>query len=202
MSIIATHEVVNKHTQQTYRLIVQDPAGSGKYRWFNLKNGMLYGVKKVHPQLLLEHYKCVEAKDYYIRPIKPTDVDYYYKNEESDCTMTEEANEVKPKPLPEHMKLNKPELSDNEKAFKAIVDNMFKVYKAKNHDYGSSVQDTYEDYGDVSFLVRITDKLNRLKTLCKSDVEAKVTDEKIEDTILDLANYAILFKITRDASNK
>lgn len=34
------------------------------------------------------------------------------------------------------------------------------------------------------------EKMNRLYTL--SNKEAKVTDEKIEDTLMDLANYAIL----------
>lgn len=127
-------------------------------------------------------HKCTNPKELFDHYLKDNDM-YYIEYVPRDVSKTNT-------------------LSHNEQAFKDIVDNMFKVYKAKNHDYGSSVQDTYEDYGDVSFLVRITDKLNRLKTLCKSDVEAKVADEKIEDTILDLANYAILFKITRDASNK
>ena len=34
------------------------------------------------------------------------------------------------------------------------------------------------------------DKLNRVRTLDKQD--AKVSDEKLEDTLLDLANYALL----------
>jgi hypothetical protein len=38
--------------------------------------------------------------------------------------------------------------------------------------------------------VRIEDKLNRARTLSKR--ERLVQDEKIEDTLLDLANYAIL----------
>ena len=45
-------------------------------------------------------------------------------------------------------------------------------------------------YGLTSFLVRLEDKLNRARTLSKQ--EAKVKDEKIEDTLLDMANYAIL----------
>jgi hypothetical protein len=38
--------------------------------------------------------------------------------------------------------------------------------------------------------VRLEDKLNRARTLSKK--EALVNDEKIEDTLLDMANYAIL----------
>jgi hypothetical protein len=39
--------------------------------------------------------------------------------------------------------------------------------------------------------VRLEDKLNRLRTLNQKE-EAAVKDEKIEDTLQDLANYAIL----------
>ena len=74
--------------------------------------------------------------------------------------------------------------------FKEIVDEMYEIYVAKNTDYGSSVSDTFRDFGLVSFLVRISDKLNRLKTLSKQ--ESLVKDEKIEDTLIDLANYSIL----------
>lgn len=78
----------------------------------------------------------------------------------------------------------------NDKKFKEITDEMYELYKAKNTDYGSSVSDTYKDFGLVAFLVRIQDKINRLKTLNKQD--AKVQDEKIRDTLIDLANYSIL----------
>lgn len=77
-----------------------------------------------------------------------------------------------------------------EEMFKSIVDEMYDIYIAKNSDYGSSVSDTYKDFGLVSFLVRMQDKMNRLKTLNKK--ESLVKDEKIEDTLLDLANYSIL----------
>lgn len=71
-----------------------------------------------------------------------------------------------------------------------MLKNMHDLYIAKNHDYGNSVHDTYEKYGLTSFLVRIEDKLNRARTLNKTD--AQVNDEKIEDTLMDMANYAIL----------
>lgn len=64
------------------------------------------------------------------------------------------------------------------------------LYSTKNADYGDSVSETYKRYGLTSFLVRMEDKLNRVRTLDKQD--AKVSDEKLEDTLLDLANYALL----------
>ena len=73
---------------------------------------------------------------------------------------------------------------------KELLDSLHNLYIAKNKDYGDSVHDTYEKYGLVSFLVRLEDKLNRARTLSKQD--AVVQDEKIEDTLMDMANYAIL----------
>ena len=75
-------------------------------------------------------------------------------------------------------------------AHKELLDCLHNLYITKNRDYGDSVHDTYEKYGLVSFLVRIEDKLNRARTLSKQ--AAVVQDEKIEDTLLDMANYAVL----------
>ena len=75
--------------------------------------------------------------------------------------------------------------------FQDITREMYKIYVAKNKDYGSSVNDTYKKYGMVSYLVRMEDKLNRARTLIQTK-EINVTDEKLRDTLVDLANYAIL----------
>lgn len=83
--------------------------------------------------------------------------------------------------------------------FEQITTNMFDLYKRKNADYGNSVAKTFDEYGLVSFLVRIEDKLNRVATLAKkSTTEQQVKDEKIEDTLLDLANYSIMALIELD----
>lgn len=73
-----------------------------------------------------------------------------------------------------------------------ILTSIHKMYINKNHDYGDSVHDTYEKYGLVSFLVRMEDKLNRVRNLYMDLDNIKISDEKIEDTLLDLANYSIL----------
>lgn len=61
---------------------------------------------------------------------------------------------------------------------------------AKNHDYGNSFGDLVKEYGDLAMLIPIKNKVNRLDTLIKSD--NKVKNESIEDTLRDLAGYAIL----------
>ena len=82
----------------------------------------------------------------------------------------------------------------------AIVKGLNDLYARKNADYGDSVHDTYMKYGLTSFLVRLEDKLNRARTLAKQD--ALVKDEKLEDTLLDMANYAILAVLELQDSNK
>ena len=73
----------------------------------------------------------------------------------------------------------------------AICHKLNQVYKAKNHDYGDSFGDTYKKLGIISAVTRLSDKMNRLMSLAVSH-DAQVKDEKIEDTLLDMANYAIM----------
>ena len=79
---------------------------------------------------------------------------------------------------------------DNFSLHQKILNELHDTYIAKNNDYGNSVHDTYEKYGLVSFLVRLEDKLNRARTLMTKD--SMVENEAIEDTLIDMANYAIL----------
>lgn len=73
----------------------------------------------------------------------------------------------------------------------AICQKLNAVYKAKNHDYDDSFGDTYKKLGIISAVTRLSDKMNRLMSLAvKHDTQVK--DEKIEDTLLDMANYAIM----------
>lgn len=73
----------------------------------------------------------------------------------------------------------------------AICQKLNQVYKAKNYDYGDSFGDTYKKLGIISAVTRLSDKMNRLMSLAVSH-DAQVKDEKIEDTLLDMANYAIM----------
>ena len=73
----------------------------------------------------------------------------------------------------------------------AICQKLNQVYKAKNHDYGDSFGDTYKKLGIISAVTRLSDKMNRIISLAVSH-DAQVKDEKIEDTLLDMANYAIM----------
>ena len=74
-----------------------------------------------------------------------------------------------------------------------ICQELNKVYEQKNHDYGNSFGETFDKLGIISAVTRISDKYNRLVSLCtKSEEERKVKDESITDTLLDMANYCIM----------
>ena len=73
----------------------------------------------------------------------------------------------------------------------AVCQKLNAVYKAKNHDYGDSFGDTFKKLGIISAVTRLSDKMNRLMSLAVAH-DTQVKDEKIEDTLLDMANYAIM----------
>ena len=83
------------------------------------------------------------------------------------------------------------QLSNTESTdFEKILQKMLETYKAKNADYGNSFDKTLNEFGLVAATVRLSDKMDRIKMLTKN--EAKVLDESIEDTLLDLANYSVM----------
>lgn len=80
----------------------------------------------------------------------------------------------------------------DEELFKQITDRMLDLYQKKNADYGGSVSSTYKTFGLTAFLVRMQDKINRCVSLERNGRDRAVSDERIEDTLIDLANYAVL----------
>lgn len=88
----------------------------------------------------------------------------------------------------EDKKTNK--LMDNHQLHKNILDEIHDTYLKKNTDYGNSFEEQYKEYGLLSAIIRFDDKIRRLKQLHKN--EAKVKNESIRDTLMDLSNYAIM----------
>ena len=85
---------------------------------------------------------------------------------------------------------SRPVLSGNVQSFMDITTNMAKTYAAKNHDYGNSFEQSCDKFGIIASVVRLGDKMNRIESLTTK--EAEVKEESIKDTLLDLANYAIM----------
>lgn len=65
------------------------------------------------------------------------------------------------------------------------------LYDKKNRDYGDVFSKSFDEWGLPMVCIRLTDKLNRLKSFAKNQ-EILVKDERVEDTLMDLANYAIM----------
>lgn len=72
-----------------------------------------------------------------------------------------------------------------------LLDEMHEIYRKKNADYGDSFGEVYREYGIISALTQIAHKHKRLVQLGLSD-QLHVKDEAITDTLMDLANYAIM----------
>ena len=80
---------------------------------------------------------------------------------------------------------------------KELCDEMHRLYLNKNADYGSSFQKVRAKIPNA-ILVRLNDKLNRLESLMgKDEEERKVKSESIDDTLMDIANYALLELVER-----
>ena len=82
-------------------------------------------------------------------------------------------------------------LSKPERHLKICME-MHDLYCKKNRDYGDSFHLSYLDEGMAMPRIRLGDKLNRFKQLSKNPEAQKVRSESLRDTLIDLANYAIM----------
>ncbi len=74
--------------------------------------------------------------------------------------------------------------------FQDLTKEMNELYERKNRDYGNSFDQTLDEFGVVAGLIRMNDKMNRIKSIYNKDTNVK--DESLEDTLIDLANYAVM----------
>ena len=87
--------------------------------------------------------------------------------------------------------LVKIEPSESTITFSSIVEQMKEIYSRKNSDYGNSFEQSLDEEGLAAARIRLGDKWNRFKTLSKGK-EIKVTNESLQDTLIDMANYCIM----------
>lgn len=76
------------------------------------------------------------------------------------------------------------------------------IYKRKNADYDDAFSKSFAEYGMTMPCIRLEDKLNRLKALTVHKKRQQVLDESVEDTLLDLANYAIMTVVELTAAKQ
>jgi hypothetical protein len=87
-------------------------------------------------------------------------------------------------------------------SFEAICEEMLELFKKKQADYGPTnigmgnrTIDTDEDVQKsmIGLVVRMNDKIQRLMNLILDNRDPQ--NESVEDTLIDIANYAVMAKI-------
>ena len=76
-------------------------------------------------------------------------------------------------------------------AFSRIASALSDLYRLKNNAYGNSFSTSVQSYGLIAALTRISDKFHRLENLILHP-NVDVGDERLIDTLNDLASYAIM----------
>ncbi|HXF55636.1 MAG TPA: hypothetical protein VNK52_16100 [Hyphomicrobiaceae bacterium] len=81
------------------------------------------------------------------------------------------------------------------------TERMIAITRAKNEDYSGGNDDPFFNFTrvealgvcdtEIGFITRMTDKLSRIVTFVRTGT-LQVSEESVEDTLLDLANYCIL----------
>lgn len=93
-------------------------------------------------------------------------------------------------------------INKNVIAFRDIQDKLIDIYAKKNHDYGDSFNEGCNKLGVGYAFSRIFDKTKRFQTLAKgimnNSLSIEVQDETMEDTIMDLANYCVMYLAWRN----
>jgi hypothetical protein len=79
-----------------------------------------------------------------------------------------------------------------EEALDSVLDEMRELMISKQKDYGSK---NIMEFGEYGVLVRANDKMARLKNLLQAGKEPN--NESVEDSWLDLANYAVIALMVR-----
>lgn len=80
----------------------------------------------------------------------------------------------------------------NEESMKKVYDENYQTFLKKNADYGSSFEESLNEFGEGAGIVRISDKYRRMVNLTKN--ENKVLESKI-DTLKDMANYCLMLAV-------
>lgn len=81
---------------------------------------------------------------------------------------------------------------EQRKYMQEIAIAMLDQFEAKNVAYGDSFGRQFEKYGPISGLVRLSDKFSRVESLVLG-AENNVSDERLEDTLIDAACYSLMF---------
>lgn len=85
--------------------------------------------------------------------------------------------------------------ASRETIYNYLLDDLSEMYKDSNNNQDDTIINIYDKFGDTSFLVHILEQYNEISKL-------RVDDNKINDAILDLANYCLLWLTEREYKNQ
>lgn len=88
-------------------------------------------------------------------------------------------------------------MTDKANKLEELMNELLETFVAKNTDYGDSFAESFKEFGIVSAVVRMNDKMNRIKSLSKKGGR-QVKDESLRDSLMDLANYALMTVVELD----
>ena len=78
--------------------------------------------------------------------------------------------------------------------FESVLDEMKELHAKKDKDYGSAFHKSFEEFGVTSGVVRLNDKMERVKSLVKNG-KAEVKDDSLLDSLKDMACYAVMLYV-------
>lgn len=133
----------------------------------DVSHGGLEFYKKEYPHIAIQEYK---AKSKY-------KTDEYYRMPKEEVV--------------KRLNIKTEKAIDDAEMYRGIINKLEQIYLAKNKDYGNSFEESLDEFGEISGIVRIGDKFNRIKSLSKTE-EVNVKDESKIDTLLDMANYCVM----------
>lgn len=82
--------------------------------------------------------------------------------------------------------------SRSDDLYDKLLREMHETYLKKNADYGNSFEESLDKHGALAAVIQMEHKMNRLNNLVSNEDNQRVVDESIVDTVMDLANYAVM----------
>lgn len=162
-------------------------------------------INEVRVDDIPEKIKQSMLKSQGIKKNETPDIMWYFDPESQRFKPVEEHNKNVSTPKVEDVTRARKDMEDylrkegeKEKfSYSNILKRMDDTHTRKNSDYGDAAYKGYKKYGDYYFLVQLNNKLSRLESLTIENKTQQVKDESIDDTLLDMANYAVMYLESR-----
>jgi len=168
MAVNGEYRAEKRRAKVGERIVVVNPRREG----LSFERGDTFTVKSVNLEGVITDIAYVYHDEY---EVLPADMPQSERNLDGLLAQVTEENKHR---------------ADKPAQIRDACDELRDLLIRKNHDYGDSFAQQYAKYGLMSAMIRMDDKMRRLETLV--DGEQAQVAESIEDTLTDLAGYALL----------